>query len=100
MVCHAVGGGQTREGIVAIANMPAAQLGSSAEAKKPLGRDPDLHGYAFRGFNTTQQRFCSPDAPGDGPGEIDEDDYTVTDGERICSMAIGWNSATATTTSS
>ncbi|WP_420110102.1 DUF3556 domain-containing protein [Mycolicibacter arupensis] len=75
-------------GIVAIASMPAAQLerfyGSAEAAQIPI-----YMGYAFRGFNTHGKALFSlaHRAMADG----DESDYTLTDGERICSTAIGWN---------
>ena len=76
------------DGIVAIANMPAAQLekfyGSPEAAQIPI-----YMGYAFRGFNTHGKALFTL-AHRAMAGE-NEDDYSVTDGERICSMAIGWN---------
>lgn len=75
-------------GIVAIASMPAAQLerfyGSPEAAQIPI-----YMGYAFRGFNTHGRALFSlaHRAMADG----NEDDYSLTDGERICSTAVGWN---------
>ncbi len=75
-------------GIVAIASMPAAQLerfyGSPEAAQIPI-----YMGYAFRGFNTHGRALFSlaHRAMADGS----EDDYSLTDGERICSTAVGWN---------
>ncbi|ORW18037.1 hypothetical protein AWC18_16470 [Mycolicibacter nonchromogenicus] len=75
-------------GIVAIASMPAAQLerfyGSPEAAQIPI-----YMGYAFRGFNTHGRALFSlaHRAMADG----DESDYSLTDGERICSTAVGWN---------
>ncbi|OMC16722.1 hypothetical protein A5735_08075 [Mycolicibacter heraklionensis] len=75
-------------GIVAIASMPAAQLerfyGSAEAAQIPI-----YMGYAFRGFNTHGRALFSlaHRAMADG----DESDYSLTDGERICSTAVGWN---------
>jgi len=75
-------------GIVAIANMPAAQLekfyGSTEAAQIPI-----YMGYAFRAFNTHGKALFTL-AHRAMKGQ-NEDDYSVTDGERICSMAIGWN---------
>ena len=75
-------------GIVAIASMPAAQLerfyGSPEAAQIPI-----YMGYAFRGFNTHGRALFTL-AHRAMAGES-EDDYVVTDGERICSTAIGWN---------
>jgi hypothetical protein len=76
------------EGIVAIANMPAAQLeklyGSPEAAQIPI-----YMGYAFRAFNTHGKALFT--LAHRAMAGHSEDDYSVTDGERICSMAIGWN---------
>jgi hypothetical protein len=75
-------------GIIAIASMPQAQLerfyGSPEAAQIPI-----YMGYAFRGFNTHGRALftLAHRAMADG----NEDDYVITDGERICSTAIGWN---------
>lgn len=75
-------------GIVAIASMPQAQLerfyGSPEAAQIPL-----YMGYAFRGFNTHGRALFTL-AHRAMAGQ-NEDDYVLTDGERICSTAIGWN---------
>ena len=75
-------------GIVSIANMPAAQLekfyGSKEAAQIPL-----YMGYAFRGFNTHGKALFT--LAHRAMAGHDEAGYSVTDGERICSMAIGWN---------
>ncbi|MFE9581797.1 DUF3556 domain-containing protein [Nocardia sp. NPDC006044] len=75
------------QGIVAIASMPQAQL------ERFYGKDraviPMFMGYAFRAMNThgralfTLVHRAMPDGR--------EDEYTITDGERICSTALGWN---------
>jgi hypothetical protein len=75
-------------GIVSIATMPAAQLeklyGSKEAAQIPL-----YMGYAFRAFNTHGKAlFTLVHRAMHGQNEAD---YSITDGERICSMAIGWN---------
>ena len=74
--------------VVAIASMPAAQLerfyGSPEAAQIPI-----YMGYAFRGFNTHGKALFTL-AHRAMAGE-NEDDYTLTDGERICSTAVGWN---------
>jgi hypothetical protein len=74
--------------LVTIANMPAAQLekfyGSKEAAQIPL-----FMGCAFRAFNTHGKALFTL-AHRAMAGE-NEDDYSITDGERICSMAIGWN---------
>jgi hypothetical protein len=75
-------------GIVAIASMPQAQLerfyGSPEAAQIPL-----YMGYAFRGFNTHGRALFT--LAHRAMAGHDEDDYVITDGERICSTAIGWN---------
>jgi hypothetical protein len=75
-------------GIVAIASMPQAQLerfyGSPEAAQIPI-----YMGYAFRAFNTHGKALFTL-AHRAMAGQ-NEDDYTITDGERICSTAIGWN---------
>ncbi|WP_040835020.1 DUF3556 domain-containing protein [Nocardia brevicatena] len=77
-----------RTGIVAVAAMPAAQLeryyGSREAAQIPL-----YLGYAFRAFNTHGKALFTL-AHRAMAGQ-NEDDYTLTDGERICSTALGWN---------
>ena len=75
-------------GIVSIASMPAAQMerfyGSKETAEMYL-----YMGYAFRGFNTHgKAQFTLAHRAMAGHNE---DDYVITDGERICSTAIGWN---------
>lgn len=74
--------------LVAIASMPQAQLEriyGSPEAAQIL-----LYlGYAFRAFNTHgRMMFTLAHRAMAGHSE---DDYVLTDGERICSTAIGWN---------
>jgi hypothetical protein len=74
--------------IVAIASMPAAQMerfyGSKETAEMYL-----YMGYAFRAFNTHGRAMFTL-AHRATAGQ-NEDDYVLTDGERICSTAIGWN---------
>ncbi|MHC9292259.1 DUF3556 domain-containing protein [Mycobacterium sp. LTG2003] len=76
------------KGIVAIASMPAAQMeryyGSPETAQMYL-----YMGYAFRSFNTHGRALFTL-AHRAMAGQ-NEDDYTLTDGERIVSTAIGWN---------
>ncbi|MDG4666099.1 DUF3556 domain-containing protein [Mycobacterium sp. 236(2023)] len=75
-------------GIVAIASMPAAQMekfyGSPETAEMY-----QYMGYAFRSFNTHGRAMftLAHRLMADG----NEADYVLTDGERICSTAIGWN---------
>ncbi|WP_280472147.1 DUF3556 domain-containing protein [Nocardia cyriacigeorgica] len=77
-----------RAGIIAVAAMPAAQLeryyGSKEAAQIPL-----YLGYAFRSFNTHGRALFTL-AHRAMAGQ-DEAEYTITDGERICSTALGWN---------
>ncbi|BBU21659.1 DUF3556 domain-containing protein [Mycobacterium xenopi] len=74
-------------GLVAIASMPAAQL------ERFYGKDraqiPMYLGYAFRAMNTHGRALFTL-AHRAMAGQ-NEDDYVITDGERICSTAIGWN---------
>ncbi|BCI83418.1 membrane protein [Mycolicibacterium sp. TY66] len=74
--------------IVAIASMPATQMeryyGSPENAQMYL-----YMGYAFRAFNTHGRALFTL-AHRAMAGQR-EDDYTLTDGERIVSTAIGWN---------
>lgn len=74
--------------VVAIAAMPAAQLeriyGNPESAQILM-----YIGYAFRGFNTHGKALFT--LAHRAMAGYDEDDYTLTDGERICSTAIGWN---------
>jgi hypothetical protein len=77
-----------RAGIVAVATMPAAQLqrfyGSPEAAQIPL-----YLGYAFRAFNTHGKALFT--LAHRAMADHDEADYILTDGERICSTALGWN---------
>jgi len=74
--------------IVSIASMPQAQMeryyGSPETAQMYL-----YMGYAFRAFNTHGRAMFTL-AHRVMAGQ-NEDDYVLTDGERICSTAIGWN---------
>ncbi|WP_285032330.1 DUF3556 domain-containing protein [Mycolicibacterium sp. lyk4-40-TYG-92] len=74
--------------IVAIAAMPATQMeryyGSPENAQMYL-----YMGYAFRAFNTHGRALFT--LAHRAMAGHNEDDYTLTDGERIVSTAIGWN---------
>ncbi|KAA1249239.1 DUF3556 domain-containing protein [Mycobacterium simiae] len=74
-------------GIVAIASMPAAQL------ERFYGKDkaqiPMYLGYAFRAMNTHGRALFT--LAHRAMAGHNEDEYVITDGERICSTAIGWN---------
>ncbi len=76
------------DGIVAIASMPAAQMekfyGSKETAEMYL-----YMGYAFRSFNTHGRALFT--LAHRAMAGRDERDYTLTDGERVVSTAIGWN---------
>ena len=75
-------------GVVSIASMPQAQMeryyGSPETAQMYL-----YMGYAFRAFNTHGRAMFS--LAHRAMAGHKEDDYVLTDGERICSTAIGWN---------
>lgn len=74
--------------IVAIASMPATQMeryyGSPENAQMYL-----YMGYAFRAFNTHGRALFT--LAHRAMAGLNEADYTLTDGERIVSTAIGWN---------
>ncbi len=75
-------------GIVAIASMPAAQL-EKFYGSKEAAQIPMYMGYAFRSFNTHGRALFT--LAHRAMAGRNEDDYTLTDGERIVSTAIGWN---------
>ncbi|RAV13860.1 DUF3556 domain-containing protein [Mycolicibacterium sp. GF69] len=82
------GAAKIEENIVSIASMPQAQMeryyGSPETAQMYL-----YMGYAFRAFNSHgRAMFTLAHRAMTGHNE---DDYVLTDGERICSTAIGWN---------
>ncbi|BBY51988.1 membrane protein [Mycolicibacterium arabiense] len=74
--------------VVSIASMPQAQMekfyGSPETAQMYL-----YMGYAFRSFNTHGRAMFT--LAHRAMAGHDEDDYVLTDGERIVSTAIGWN---------
>jgi hypothetical protein len=74
--------------VVSIASMPQAQMeryfGSPETAEMYL-----YMGYAFRSFNSHGRAMFTL-AHRAMAGQ-NEDDYVLTDGERICSAAVGWN---------
>lgn len=73
--------------IVSIASMPAGQL------ERVYGKDqaqiPMYLGYAFRAMNTHGRALFT--LAHRAMADQNEDDYVITDGERICSTAVGWN---------
>jgi len=75
-------------GVVAIASMPAAQM-EKFYGSRETAEMYQYMGYAFRSFNTHgRAMFTLAHRVMAG---FDEADYVLTDGERICSTAIGWN---------
>ncbi|MDV7134660.1 DUF3556 domain-containing protein [Williamsia muralis] len=81
------GSAKIEAGIVSIASMPAAQL------ERVYGKErleiPLYLGYAFRAMNTHGRAlFTLAHRAMTGRNESD---YLLTDGERICSTALGWN---------
>jgi hypothetical protein len=75
-------------GIVAIASMPAAQM-EKFYGSKETAEMYQYMGYAFRAFNTHGRAMFT--LAHRAMAGRNEDDYVLTDGERICSTAIGWN---------
>ena len=75
-------------GVVAIASMPAAQL-EKFYGSKEAAQIPMYMGYAFRAFNTHGRALFT--LAHRAMADQNEEDYVLTDGERICSTAIGWN---------
>jgi hypothetical protein len=75
-------------GLVAIASMPASQLerfyGSQEQAMIYLYK-----GYAFRGFNSHGKALLT--LVHKALAGRNEEDYVITEGERLCSTAVGWN---------
>lgn len=82
------GAAKIEENIVSIASMPQAQMeryyGSPETAQMYL-----YMGYAFRAFNSHGRAMFT--LAHRAMAGRNEDDYVLTDGERICSTAIGWN---------
>ncbi|MET0897256.1 MAG: DUF3556 domain-containing protein [Mycobacterium sp.] len=74
--------------VVAIASMPAAQL-EKFYGSKEAAQIPMYMGYAFRSFNTHGRALFT--LAHRAMAGRNEDHYTLTDGERIVSTAIGWN---------
>lgn len=77
-----------RRGLVAIASMPQAQL-ERVYGGPQAAQIPVYLGYAFRSFNTHGRAMFALAHRAMPAGR--EDEYTLTDGERICSTAVGWN---------
>jgi hypothetical protein len=74
--------------LVSIASMPQAQMqkffGSPETAEMYM-----YMGYAFRGFNSHGRAMFA--LAHRAMAGHDEKGYVLTDGERICSTAVGWN---------
>lgn len=74
--------------VVSIASMPQSQMakiyGSPEMAEMYL-----YMGYAFRSFNSHGRAMFT--LAHRAMAGLDESDYVLIDGERICSTAIGWN---------
>ena len=77
-----------RRGLVAIASMPQAQL-EKVYGGPQAAQIPVYLGYAFRSFNTHGRAMFTLAHRAIPAGR--EGEYTLTDGERICSTALGWN---------
>ena len=75
-------------GIVAHRQHAAGPIGGFYGSKE-AAQIPIYLGYAFRGLNTHGRALFT--LAHRAMAGHDEDDYTITDGERICSTAIGWN---------
>jgi hypothetical protein len=80
------------ENLVAIASMPQAQL-EKAYGSPEAAQILQYLGYSFRCFNTHgRMMYTLAHRAMAGPsGNDSEEGYVMTDGERICSTAIGWN---------
>src|SRR5689334_5601589 len=76
-----------KDGIIAIASMPQAQL--ERYYGKEEAQIPVFLGYAFRAMNTHGRALFTLANRAIPPGR--ESEYTIVDGERICSTAVGWN---------
>jgi hypothetical protein len=76
------------QGIVAIASMPAAQM-EKFYGSPETAQLYQYMGYAFRAFNTHGRAMFT--LAHRAMAGRDEADYTLTDGERLVSTAIGWN---------
>ena len=76
------------DNIVSIASMPAAQM-EKFYGSKETAEMYQYMGYAFRSFNTHGRAMFT--LAHSAMAGRNEDDYTLTDGERLVSTAIGWN---------
>lgn len=82
------GSAKIEANVVSIASMPQAQMvkfyGSPENAQVYL-----YMGYAFRSFNSHGRAMFS--LAHRAMAGLDESEYVLIDGERICSTALGWN---------
>jgi hypothetical protein len=74
--------------IVAIASMPQAQM-QKFFGSPEVAQMYQYMGYAFRGFNSHGRAMFA--LAHRAMAGTDENEYVLTDGERICSTALGWN---------
>lgn len=74
--------------IVAIASMPQAQM-QKFFGSPEIAEMYQYMGYAFRGFNSHGRAMFA--LAHRAMAGLDESGYVLTDGERICSTALGWN---------
>jgi hypothetical protein len=74
--------------IVAIASMPQAQM-QKFFGSPEIAQMYQYMGYAFRGFNSHGRAMFA--LAHRAMAGLDESEYVLTDGERICSTALGWN---------
>ncbi len=74
--------------IVAIASMPQAQM-QKFFGSPEVAQMYQYMGYAFRGFNSHGRAMFA--LAHRAMAGYDESEYVLTDGERICSTALGWN---------
>ena len=77
-------------GIVAIASMPAAQMETVLRQHGDRARCTSIWDTRSARFNTHGRAHVHPRAPRDGRAAT-RPTTSLTDGERICSTAIGWN---------
>ncbi|MFL6090256.1 MAG: DUF3556 domain-containing protein [Aeromicrobium sp.] len=74
--------------VVSIASMPQAQM-QKFFGSPQIAEMYQYMGYAFRGFNSHGRAMFA--LAHRAMAGYDESDYVLTDGERICSTAVGWN---------
>lgn len=74
--------------VVSIASMPQAQL-QKFFGSPEVAEMYQYMGYAFRGFNSHGRAMFA--LAHRAMAGLDESAYVLTDGERLCSTALGWN---------